>query len=67
MSMLRTLSDHVGLHIPVVVLACPDEASVRLESLGNHVINEPVLVPDALVVVCLLVFTAMYREGHNRT
>lgn len=41
-----TLGDNVGLDITVVVLGCPDKATVRLERLSDHVVDETVLVPD---------------------
>lgn len=41
-----TLCKDVRLNISVVVLACPHKGSGRLEHLGDHVINKPVLIPD---------------------
>lgn len=46
-SIKRTLSDRVRLDISVVVLAGPDESSVRLHRLSDHVVNETMLIPDA--------------------
>jgi hypothetical protein len=34
----------VGLHVAVVVLARPDDAAVALDDLGDHVVDQPVLV-----------------------
>ena len=45
-----TLSDNVRLNISVVVLASPDEASTGLEALGHHIVDQTVLIPDALLV-----------------
>lgn len=44
------MGNNVRLYIAIVVLASPDEPSRRLESLGNHVINEAVLIIN---FVCL--------------
>lgn len=41
-----SLCNNVGLDITVVVLAWPDETSRGLQCLSDHVINEPMLVPD---------------------
>lgn len=51
-----TLGQNVGLDVPVVILARPDEAPRRLQHLGHHVVDQAVLVPDAeLVEVGLVV------------
>lgn len=41
------LGNDIGLDVTIIVLGGPDEVAIGLESLGNHVINEAVLVPDA--------------------
>ena len=51
-----TLSDDIRLNITVIVLTSPHESSIRLESLGYHIVNKPVLIPDTLLIECLLVF-----------
>ena len=53
----RTLSDHVGLDISVVILASPNEGSVGLERLSDHVVDQPVLVPDSQFVEVALVLS----------
>ena len=50
-----TLSDDVGLHISVVVLASPHEASGRLECLSDHVVNQTMLVPRSSLLKLTLV------------
>jgi hypothetical protein len=40
----ETLGDNVWLHITIVVFAGPHEATLALNSLGNEIINETVLV-----------------------
>merc|ERR550539_546232 len=40
-----TLSDDIGLDITVVVLAGPDEAAAGLDGVGDHVIDETMLIP----------------------
>jgi hypothetical protein len=42
----EALSDNIGLHITIVVLACPDEATFGLDSLRNHIVDEAMLVVD---------------------
>ena len=49
------LGDDIGLDVAVVVFARPDEAAGRLEHLRHHVVDEPVLVPDAQAVELRLV------------
>ncbi len=53
------LSNGVGLDITIVVLAGPAEATVGLHGVGDHVVDEAVLIPDAgsleLLSVVLLV------------
>mmetsp|Transcript_18322 Transcript_18322/g.24471 ORF Transcript_18322/g.24471 Transcript_18322/m.24471 type:complete len:322 (-) Transcript_18322:405-1370(-) len=55
----EALSDNVGLDVAIVVLAGPDEAAARLDAVGNHVVDEAVLVPETgsleLRLVVLLV------------
>jgi hypothetical protein len=54
-----TLSERIGLDVTIVVLASPDESSFVLESKGNHIINESVLIPDVLLFELLLVSGSM--------
>ena len=42
----EALGDDVGLHVAVVVLAGPHDAAVALDDLGDHVVDQPVLVGD---------------------
>ncbi|EBA07220.1 NADP-dependent isocitrate dehydrogenase protein [Sagittula stellata E-37] len=44
----EALRHRVRLHVAVIVLAGPDELAVPLERAGHHVVDQPVLVPDAL-------------------
>ena len=53
-----TLRDDVRLDVAVVVLAAPDEAAVRLERLRHHVVDQPMLVPDAGLLELRLVLAA---------
>lgn len=50
-----TLSQNVRLHISIVILAGPNKSSRRLENLGHHVVNKPVLIPDLQLVKLWLV------------
>ena len=43
------LSDNIGLDISIIVLACPNEASVALDGVGDHVINQTMLIPELLL------------------
>lgn len=51
----EALSDNVGLDITVVVLEGHDVTTGALDHLGDHVVNETVLVPDLLGLEVLLV------------
>ncbi len=42
----EALGHDVGLDVAVVVLARPDDAAVAFDDLGDHVVDEPVLVGD---------------------
>lgn len=50
-----TLSYRVGLDISIVVLTCPDKSSLRLHCVGDHVVNQSVLIPNLLLLKGLLV------------
>ena len=50
-----TLCQTVRLDITIIVLACPDEASLGFQHVGNHVVDETMLVMESLLVVLLLV------------
>lgn len=43
----EALGDDVGLNIPVIVFAGPDEPSIGFYNLGNHVIDQSVIVPKS--------------------
>ena len=43
----EALGDNVGLHITVVVFACPHEATAALDNLRDDIVNQSVLVPEA--------------------
>ena len=49
------LSNGVGLHVTVVVLAGPYEFTRGFEALGDHVVDQPVLIPDASGIEILFV------------
>jgi hypothetical protein len=51
------LSNGIGLDVSVVVLASPDKASLGLYGVGDHVVDESVLVPNALGLELWLVLT----------
>ncbi|CAG9096414.1 unnamed protein product, partial [Plutella xylostella] len=50
------LRHRVRLHVAVVVLAGPHEPALRLHGVRHHVVDEPVLVPDAGRLVRRAVF-----------
>lgn len=50
-----TLSYRVGLDISVIVLARPDKSSLRLHCVGDHVVNQTVLIPNLFLLKGLLV------------
>lgn len=51
-----SLRDYIRLHIAVIVLARPYEASIALYSVGHHVINQSVFIPELpFFELCLVV------------
>jgi len=50
------LGDNIGLHITIVVLAGPDEATAGLDGVGDHIVDEAMLVPEASSLKLSLVF-----------
>lgn len=60
----HTLCNRVRLHIPIIVLAGPDKASFRFQGLSNHVINEPMFIPDLLGFKLGLVFSGKQKSEH---
>ncbi|KAH3683101.1 hypothetical protein WICPIJ_005926 [Wickerhamomyces pijperi] len=55
--MNRTKSNNVGLDITVIVLQSHDEATLGLDHLGNHVIDQTMFVVDVQFVKLGLVFS----------
>jgi len=51
----EALGNDIGLDITVVVLQSHDETTLGLDHLSDHVVDETVLVPDALGIEVLLV------------
>lgn len=43
----EALGQNVGLDVPIIVLARPDETSRRFNRLSDHVVNQAVLVVDS--------------------
>lgn len=60
---LPTLCHRVRLYISVVVLAGPNEASLRFHGLGHHVIYQTVLIPDAFGLKLSTVFPGHIRRS----
>ncbi len=61
---LQTLCHWVRLYVSIIVLAGPNEASIRFHCLGHHVIYQTVLVPDAFGLKLGTVFPA-HRKADN--
>ena len=53
-----TLSNYIRLDVSIIVLTRPHKASVGLQSLGDHVVNQSVFVPDAGLFEILFIFPA---------
>lgn len=53
-----TLRKDVGLNVSVIVLASPHKGSGRLQHLGDHIVDKPVLIPDLQFVKLWLVIPA---------
>ena len=43
-----TLSQTVRLNVTIIVFASPDKATIRLNHVGNHIIDQTMLIPDFL-------------------
>lgn len=52
----ESLRHGVGLHITVIVLAGPHVTAMPLERAGHHIVDQPVLVGESLLLITLLVF-----------
>lgn len=59
-----TLGYRVGLDISIVVLARPHESSLRLHCVGDHVVNQTVLIPNLLLLKGLLVLPEATDVNH---
>jgi hypothetical protein len=58
-----SLRNDIRLHITVVVLARPYEASIALNSVGHHVINQSVFIPElTFLELCLIVLVVDLLE-----
>ena len=57
------LGHDVRLDVAVVVLARPHEAAVGLERLGDHVVNQTVLVPDAGLLVLVFKLPERWKRS----
>ena len=44
----ESLSNNIGLHITVVVFASPYKATTTLDNLSDDIIDQSVLIPEAL-------------------
>lgn len=62
-----TLSQDVWLHVSIIVLASPNKSTRRLQNLSNHVINEPVFIPDLQLVKLTLVVPVNDIQIHQIT
>lgn len=51
----ESLSEHVALDVPVIVLAGPHIAAVVLDALGHHVVDQSVLVPEGWIQIAVKV------------
>lgn len=58
-----TLGNNIRLDVTIVVLASPNEATLRLDGVGNHIIDESVLVPETkLIELSLVLFVKDFLE-----
>jgi hypothetical protein len=59
----KSLSDNIRLDVTIVILASPDNTTVTLDNLSNHVINKTVLVINSLLYkLSLVVFLVKIHE-----
>ena len=61
-----TLRNTVGLDVTVVVLAGPNETALRLQHLGDHVVDQAMLVPEALGFKLAPVLSAQTKKTEGR-
>ncbi len=45
----------IALHVTIIVLAGPDKAALALDHIGDHIINEAVLIPEPSLFKFLLI------------
>jgi len=57
------LSDDIRLDITIVVLASPDEATIRLEHVGDHIVDKSMFVPDTESLEFSLVLLVDFSEN----
>jgi hypothetical protein len=50
-----TLSKAVALHITIIILASPHVSTFRFDHIGNHIVNESMLIPEFLFFELFLV------------
>lgn len=59
----ESLSQTITLHITIIILTGPHISSLRLDHIGDHIVDQPVLVPDLLILEDLLVlFLVQFGE-----
>lgn len=56
------LSNDVGLHVSIIVLACPHKTAGTLDALCHHVVDQSVLIPYLRIFEFLLVITVEKRD-----
>ena len=55
----EALRNDIRHHITIVVLASPNEATVRLDSEGDEIIDQSVLIPEFVLFELRLVFVVV--------
>jgi len=55
-----TLSETITLNISIIVLASPNKASLGFHHIGDHIINESMLIPYLLFLELLAVGRIVY-------
>lgn len=61
-----TLREDIGLNVSVVVLAGPHKGSGGLQHLGDHIVDQPMLVPDLQLVELRLVVPVVETQNMFR-
>merc|ERR1719384_2457942 len=59
-----SLSQYIRLDIAIIILTSPNEGTIRLQHLRNHIINQSMLIPNAQIIkLCLIILVKYILEN----